>query len=114
MVVGSPRVEGDEEEEDVDDLENEFLHFQGQYIAEAMLHSQMSYGRGGVDHDHPHHSAMPQVPLLTNGPSVTHLLLLFFKTHLSIQVCKETFFYLCKEKIAVFNADIAFKALSAR
>ncbi|KAH7447502.1 hypothetical protein KP509_01G109400 [Ceratopteris richardii] len=69
---GSPRVEGDEEEEDVDDIENEFNYDirdrSGQHIAEAMLHEQMSYGRGDA-HDIPHMtSTMPsQVPLLTNG-----------------------------------------------
>ncbi|MCO5601057.1 hypothetical protein L7F22_055174 [Adiantum nelumboides] len=77
---GSPRVEGDEEEEDVDDLENEFnFDYEsekknGQHIAEAMLHGQMSYGRGD-DHDMPHmtHTMIPQVPLLTNGPSTEDL-----------------------------------------
>ncbi|KAI5073644.1 hypothetical protein GOP47_0012047 [Adiantum capillus-veneris] len=70
---GSPRVEGDDEEEDVDDLENEFSYDigdrSGQHIAEAMLHEQMSYGRGG-GHDMPHMTPtmLPQVPLLTNGP----------------------------------------------
>ena len=70
--AGSPRVEGDEEEEGVDDLENEFYNFEygygkegGQHFAEAMLH-----GRGGVDHDLPCHTVLAQVPLLTNGPSV--------------------------------------------
>ncbi|KAK9286342.1 hypothetical protein L1049_014735 [Liquidambar formosana] len=72
---GCARVEGDEEEDDVDDLENEF-NFAGrdaqdmQYIAEAMLHGHMSYGRAG-DADMPHVvNTMPQVPLLTNGHMV--------------------------------------------
>ncbi|KAK3130117.1 hypothetical protein QOZ80_6BG0489130 [Eleusine coracana subsp. coracana] len=57
---GSPRVEGDEDEEDIDDLEHEFniddekhkqLQLQGgamhnSHITEAMLHGKMSYGRG--------------------------------------------------------------------
>nr|QBC40964.1 cellulose synthase 3 [Cunninghamia lanceolata]QBC40965.1 cellulose synthase 3 [Cunninghamia lanceolata] len=70
---GSPRVAGDEEEEDVDDIENEFNFGERdkqdmQYVAEAMLHGQMSYGRGG-DTDMPHvvPTTFPQVPLLTNG-----------------------------------------------
>eukprot|EP00252_Welwitschia_mirabilis_P014826 TRINITY_DN3286_c0_g1_i2.p1 TRINITY_DN3286_c0_g1~~TRINITY_DN3286_c0_g1_i2.p1 ORF type:complete len:911 (+),score=133.52 TRINITY_DN3286_c0_g1_i2:215-2947(+) len=70
---GSRRVEGDEEEEDIDDLENEF-EFGGrdkldrQYSAEAMLHGHMSYGRGVDDHDvHANHTINPQIPLLTNG-----------------------------------------------
>eukprot|EP00250_Pteridium_aquilinum_P002758 c12973_g1_i1 orf=1-2211(-) len=76
---GSPRVEGDEEEEGVDDLENEFNYEfdvsrrNGQHIAEAMLHEQMSYGRGG-GHDIPPmtHNMLPQVPLLTNGMTEDH------------------------------------------
>ncbi|XP_077212392.1 putative cellulose synthase A catalytic subunit 5 [UDP-forming] [Tasmannia lanceolata] len=72
---GSARVAGDEEEDDVDDLENEF-NFAGrdnqdiQYLAEAMLQGHMSYGRSG-DSDMPQvvHT-MPQVPLLTNGQVV--------------------------------------------
>nr|AFI71895.1 cellulose synthase 6 [Paeonia lactiflora] len=72
---GCARVEGDEDEDDVDDLENEF-NFAGrdnsdmQYLAEAMLHGHMSYGRAG-DSDMPHVvNTMPQVPLLTNGDMV--------------------------------------------
>lgn len=72
---GCSRVEGDEDEDDVDDLENEF-NFVGrdkqgmQYIAEAMFHGHMSYGRAG-DGDLPQvlHT-MPQVPLLTNNDMV--------------------------------------------
>lgn len=70
---GSARVQGDDEEDDVDDLENEFNFGDRdkqdmQYIAEAMLHGHMSYGRGG-DTDMPHvvQTTLPQVPLLTNG-----------------------------------------------
>eukprot|EP00249_Psilotum_nudum_P010702 c22707_g1_i1 orf=736-4026(+) len=72
---GSPRVEGDEDEEDVDDLDNEFNitldNREKQQIAEAMLHGHMSYGRGD-NHHMPHmvQTADPQVPLLTNGQSV--------------------------------------------
>ncbi|KAK1259592.1 putative cellulose synthase A catalytic subunit 5 [UDP-forming] [Acorus gramineus] len=72
---GCARVQGDDDEDDIDDLENEF-NFMGrdrhdmQYIAESMLQGHMSYGRGG-EHDMPHvvHT-MPQVPLLTNGQMV--------------------------------------------
>ena len=66
---------GDEEEDGIDDLENEFS-FAGrndqdmQYMAEAMLQGHMSYGRGGdVDMPQVVHT-MPQVPLLTNGQMV--------------------------------------------
>ncbi|XP_058073282.1 probable cellulose synthase A catalytic subunit 5 [UDP-forming] [Magnolia sinica] len=72
---GCARVAGDEEEDDIDDLENEF-NFMGrdkqdmQYLAEAMLQGHMSYGRVG-DADIPQViHPMPQVPLLTNGQMV--------------------------------------------
>lgn len=70
---GCARVEGDDEEDDIDDLENEFNfdattrrgmhHALG---AEAMLH----YGRSS-DSDFPHVLRPdPQIPLLTNGQMV--------------------------------------------
>ncbi|KAE8099975.1 hypothetical protein FH972_017914 [Carpinus fangiana] len=70
---GCARVQGDEEEDDIDDLDNEFnfdartkqdMHHA--LAADAMLH----YGRAS-DSDLPHvlHST-PQVPLLTNGQMV--------------------------------------------
>ncbi|GJN22739.1 hypothetical protein PR202_gb10334 [Eleusine coracana subsp. coracana] len=71
---GCARVPGDEEEEDVDDLENEFNwkdKHDSQYVAESMLHAHMSYGRG-VDFDgvpQPF-QPIPNVPLLTNGQMV--------------------------------------------
>nr|DAD46409.1 TPA_asm: hypothetical protein HUJ06_016346 [Nelumbo nucifera] len=72
---GCARVAGDEEEDDIDDLENEFS-FAGrdkqdmQYLAEAMLQGHMSYGRAG-DADMPQVAhTIPQVPLLTNGEMV--------------------------------------------
>ncbi|XP_059461389.1 probable cellulose synthase A catalytic subunit 5 [UDP-forming] [Corylus avellana] len=70
---GCARVQGDEEEDDIDDLENEFNFDartkQGMHhalAADAILH----YGRAS-DSDLPHvlHST-PQVPLLTNGQMV--------------------------------------------
>ncbi|GFS34861.1 cellulose synthase family protein [Actinidia rufa] len=52
---GSARVEGDEDEEDVDDIEHEFNiedeRNKNKHIAEAMLHGKMSYGRGPEDED---------------------------------------------------------------
>ncbi|XP_042050247.1 cellulose synthase A catalytic subunit 7 [UDP-forming]-like isoform X3 [Salvia splendens] len=51
---GSPRVEGDDDEEDTDDIEHEFNideHKKNTDIAEAMLHGKMSYGRGPEDHE---------------------------------------------------------------
>ncbi|KAK9271271.1 hypothetical protein L1049_026861 [Liquidambar formosana] len=73
---GCARVDGDEEEDDIDDVENEF-NFEGrgrqdmqQALAEAMLQGHLSYGRHS-DSDPPHvlHT-MPQLPLLTNGQMV--------------------------------------------
>ncbi|XP_041017664.1 probable cellulose synthase A catalytic subunit 5 [UDP-forming] [Juglans microcarpa x Juglans regia] len=74
---GCARVEGDEEEDDIDDLENEF-NFDARnkqdmhraLFSDAMLH----YGRAS-DSDLPHdlHST-PQVPLLTNGQMVDDIL----------------------------------------
>lgn len=102
--AGSPRVEGDEEEEDVDDLENEFnFDYEnekqnGQHIAEAMLHGQMSYGRGD-DHDMPHmtHTMLPQVPLLTNGPMVStpSSVSPFFSSNLSKFAIDEAYAFTC-------------------
>ncbi|WJZ83638.1 hypothetical protein VitviT2T_003304 [Vitis vinifera] len=75
---GCARVEGDEEEDDVDDLENEF-NFVGrrrdtqdmQYIAEGMLQGHMTYGRAGDADMLPQVvNTMPTVPLLTNGQMV--------------------------------------------
>lgn len=72
---GCARVAGDEEEDDVDDLENEFNFVgrdkhDGQYLAESMLQGHMSYGRGGdVEFPQVYH-ALPMVPLLTNGQMV--------------------------------------------
>ncbi|KAJ7541904.1 hypothetical protein O6H91_10G081400 [Diphasiastrum complanatum] len=69
---GSPRVEGDEEEDDVDDLENEFnIHdmdkFDKQQVTEAMLHGHMSYGRADDLEVHMTATPQPSYPLLTNG-----------------------------------------------
>ncbi|KAJ0567285.1 putative cellulose synthase (UDP-forming) chromatin regulator PHD family [Helianthus annuus] len=53
---GSPRVEGDDDEEDVDDIEHEFniddeQNKNNNNIPESMLHGKMSYGRGHDDGD---------------------------------------------------------------
>lgn len=48
-------MEGDDDEEDVDDIEHEFNiddeQNKNKNIAEAMLHGKMSYGRGLEDDD---------------------------------------------------------------
>ncbi|KAL3721565.1 hypothetical protein ACJRO7_033979 [Eucalyptus globulus] len=72
---GSPRVEGDEEEDDIDDLDNEFDYDPSdpQHVAEKTFSSRLNYGRGA----HRNASGMPtdvessplssQIPLLTYG-----------------------------------------------
>lgn len=72
---GSPRVNGDDEEEGDDDLEHEFNYADidkqdQQQVTEAMLTGRMTYGR--PDDDNLPSSYMttplqPQYPLLTNG-----------------------------------------------
>lgn len=72
---GCARVAGDEDEDDIDDVDNEFKYIardnpDSQYLAEAMLHGHMSYGRGSdSDLSHGVHP-IPNVPLLTNGEMV--------------------------------------------
>ena len=82
-IAGCARVEGDEEEDGVDDLENEF-NFVGrrrdtqdmQYIAEGMLQGHMTYGRAGDADMLPQVvNTMPSVPLLTNGQMVPNHIL---------------------------------------
>lgn len=66
---GSPRVEGDDDEEDTDDIEHEFNidhhhHKNNTDIAEAMLHGKMSYGRGPEDDDNAQYP-----PVISGGRS---------------------------------------------
>lgn len=74
---------GDEEEDGVDDLENEFSFdgrsrhdLQHAVSADSMLHGHMSYGRASsVSSDfHNDLHPMPQLPLLTNGQMVLLIL----------------------------------------
>ncbi|KAG9149613.1 hypothetical protein Leryth_024170 [Lithospermum erythrorhizon] len=78
-IKGSPRVEGDEDEEEFDDLEHEF-DYDGndgripQHLAEATLYSHLNVGRGG---NNPSGISTPsemdsaglgsEIPLLTYG-----------------------------------------------
>lgn len=62
-------MEGDDDEEDVDDIEHEFnideqTNKHGQ-VAEAMLHGKMSYGRGPEDDEN---SQFP-TPVIAGGRS---------------------------------------------
>lgn len=84
-------MDGDEEEDDIDDLENEFNYegrskqdMQRALAADAMLHGHMSYGRAS-DSDFPQvFHPLPQVPLLTNGQMV---FLLLISLYFDIQPC---------------------------
>ncbi|KAK4854366.1 hypothetical protein QYF36_022791 [Acer negundo] len=60
---GSPRVDGDEEEDDVDDLENEFDYAQGNSKARRQWQDEEHSGSS-------RHEQQP-IPLLTNGQSVS-------------------------------------------
>ncbi|XP_021813286.1 probable cellulose synthase A catalytic subunit 5 [UDP-forming] isoform X2 [Prunus avium] len=75
---GCARVQGDEEEDGVDDLEHEFSFdatrsrhgMQQALAADTMLHGHMTYGRAS-DSDFPQVlHPIPQHPLLTNGQMV--------------------------------------------
>ncbi|XP_057767804.1 cellulose synthase A catalytic subunit 7 [UDP-forming] [Salvia miltiorrhiza] len=64
---GSPRVEGDDDEEDTDDIEHEFNIDEQKTntdIAEAMLHGKMSYGRGPDDDENAQYP-----PVISGGRS---------------------------------------------
>lgn len=51
-------MEGDDDEEDIDDIEHEFNmddeQYKNNHVAEAMLHGKMSYGRGHDDEENAH------------------------------------------------------------
>ncbi|XP_043715655.1 cellulose synthase A catalytic subunit 2 [UDP-forming]-like isoform X1 [Telopea speciosissima] len=79
-IKGSPRVEGDEEEEDVDDLDNEFDFgsnnwSNAHHIAEAALSARLNVGRGSqadaswasLPSNLDSSSQSPEIPLLTYG-----------------------------------------------
>ncbi|KAL5560202.1 hypothetical protein UlMin_036413 [Ulmus minor] len=79
-IKGSPRVEGDEEEDDIDDLENEFHIANGgdpHNLSEAMLAARLNMGRGSqVNGSSPPSemdaaSVAADIPLLTYGQEDT-------------------------------------------
>lgn len=70
-------MEGDEDEDDVDDLDHEFSledqkknqllllqHQSNKHLTEAMLYGKMSYGRGGPEEDD---GNVPQIPPIITG-----------------------------------------------
>lgn len=78
LSLGSPRVEGDEDEEDIDDIEHEFNIEEGQnkqkHVAD-MLHGKMSYGRGPESDEH---SQFPPVIAGVRSRPVSNNILTFF------------------------------------
>lgn len=85
---GSPRVDGDEEEEDIDDLENEFSYTdmdkQDKHeVTEEMLHAHMGYGHDSDVMMTPMMTPIrSQYPLLTNGHMVEPLSMPVIVLHL--------------------------------
>lgn len=78
-ISGSPRVEGDEEEDDIDDLENEFdiANKDPNSVSEAMLYPHLAVGRGShangsgnMASDLDSSSVPTDIPLLTYGQEV--------------------------------------------
>ncbi|XP_026391601.1 cellulose synthase A catalytic subunit 2 [UDP-forming]-like [Papaver somniferum] len=68
-IKGSPRVEGDEDEDDVDDLENELGYYHGQYLIEQELSVRLKIARAhrnSADASSIASSSLnPDIPLLT-------------------------------------------------
>lgn len=88
IIPGSPRVDGDEDEDDIDDLENEFHIANGgdpHNIAEAMLAARLNVGRSsqinGFGITTPSEldaaSVATEIPLLTYGQEVNKLIFMF-------------------------------------
>lgn len=69
MGTGSPRVDGDDDEDEVDDLENEFNYGQGNVKAR----SQWERDDADLSSSSRHESQRP-IPLLTNGQAVCLLI----------------------------------------
>ncbi|KAL0330621.1 UNVERIFIED_CONTAM: Cellulose synthase A catalytic subunit [UDP-forming] [Sesamum angustifolium] len=63
---GSPRVDGDDDEDDIDDLENEFSYSQGKVKARSQWHGDDAELSASSRRE----SQQP-IPLLTNGQSVS-------------------------------------------
>ena len=65
-LIGSPRVDGDDDEDEVDDLENEFNYGQGHVKARR----QWQGDDADLSSSSRHESQRP-IPLLTNGQVVS-------------------------------------------
>lgn len=66
LLLGSPRVDGDDDEEDVDDLDNEFNYAQGTSKARRQWQGEDSELSSSSRHDF-----QRSIPLLTNGQPVS-------------------------------------------
>ena len=93
-------MEGDEDEEDIDDLEHEFnideenqkqLQLQGgmqnSHITEAMLHGKMSYGRGPDDGEG---NNTPQIPQIITGSRSVPVYIALLATRLILPVVRSS------------------------
>lgn len=76
-VIGSPRVDGDDDEDDIDDLENEFSYSQGKMKARSQWHGDDVELSGSSRHE----SQQP-IPLLTNGQPVSQSDSLFINIYM--------------------------------
>jgi hypothetical protein len=70
LSIGSPRVDGDEDEEDVDDIDNEFSYRQG---AGKNVNQHWQPGDADLSSSSRHH----RIPRLTGGQQVLAKLLSF-------------------------------------
>lgn len=68
-IPGSPRVDGDEDEEDVDDLDNEFNHTQGHGRTSAPWQLQ-EHGTDNELSSSSRHDSHGLIPRLTSGQMV--------------------------------------------
>ncbi|KAI3952623.1 hypothetical protein MKX01_013585 [Papaver californicum] len=64
-IKGSPRVQGDEDEDDVDDLENELGYYHGQHLIEQELSARLKIARAYRSSADASSSLNPDIPLLT-------------------------------------------------
>ncbi|KAJ7945298.1 Cellulose synthase [Quillaja saponaria] len=70
-IKGCPRVEGDEDEDDIDDLDNEFDYdaLGPQQVSEAMLSGRLNSSASGISTQVKHEASLlnSEIPLLTYG-----------------------------------------------
>lgn len=75
QILGSPRVEGDEEEDDIDDLEHEFDYGDIDALGPQQYFGAVPSTRGGLASSSGHDSSTQHldIPLLTYGEEVIGL-----------------------------------------